>query len=61
MKNPVFKGGGGGGLVYEKPIYRGELPNKGGGGGWGGRRFAGLRKRGGLRWREGGLIPQCTL
>ena len=49
----IFRG------VHKKPIYRGELPKKGGLG-----QFADLRgawqKRGGV-FLSGGLIPQFTL
>ena len=64
MKNPIFKREGGG--VHDKPIYRGELPKKGGGLG----QFADLRGRGVWQKRGvvcgafeagDGLVPQCTL
>ena len=51
---------GGGGGVHEKPIYRRELPKKGGLG-----KFAvlrgGLAKTWGMVFLRSGLIPQCTL
>ena len=60
-KNQIFKG-----RVHKKPIYRGELPKKGGG--WTVCRFKGeggaWRKRGMMFLKgEGGgrLIPQRTL
>ena len=43
--------------VHKKPIYRGKLPRRvGGGGGW-----TVSRLRGGTWQKRGGLIPQCTL
>ena len=47
------------GMVNKKPIYRGELPKKGGLGHYADLRGAWRRRRG---WCFlGGLIPQCTL
>ena len=55
MKNLIFRGGS------QKPIYKGEMPEKREGG------LDSLQIEGGAwkrRWRwcfRGGLIPQCTL
>ena len=46
LKNSIFKGGG---EFPEKPVYWGELPKNGGGGGWAVSKFKGglAKKRGG--------------
>ena len=52
LKNWIFRG------VHEKPIYRGELPEKGGMDSL--QRGVLAKKEGGGIFEEG-LIPQCTL